>query len=138
MLSEAKRYLNDNHARLAIIKDKNITTSSERGIKALLDLLDSKIDFSGSFAADKVVGKAAAMIYVLLRIKELYAAVISEGAKNIIENNEIRLEYDEVVPYIVNRAGDGMCPMEMAVGDETEPKKAVQKVRTRLAELKKG
>ena len=135
MLSKAKNVLSDNNHRLVIINDNYITTSNERGVKALLDLLDGETDISGAYAADKVVGKAAAMIYVLLGIKALYASVISEGAKSIIENHGIFLEYDEVVPYIINRRGDGMCPMEMAVGDELDPELAIQKVRKRLQEL---
>ena len=135
MLSKAKNVLSDNNHRLVIINNNCITTSNERGVKALLDLLDGETDISGAYAADKVVGKAAAMIYVLLGIKALYASVISEGAKAIIESQGILLEYDEVVPYIINRRGDGMCPMEMAVGDELDPELAIQKVRKRLQEL---
>ena len=135
MLNKAKAILKDNNHRLVIILGDNITTSDERGVKTLLTLFDSNTDFSGGYAADKVVGKAAAMIYVLLGVKKLYADVISCGAKDIIEKNGIILEYGMVVPHIVNRAGNGMCPMEMAVGDETDPKKAVQSIRTRLKEL---
>ena len=135
MLTKAKNVLSDNNHRLVIINNNYITTSNERGVKSLLDLLDGETDISGAYAADKVVGKAAAMIYVLLGIKALYASVISEGAKAIIENHGIFLEYDEVVPYIINRRGDGMCPMEMAVGDELDPELAIQKVRKRLQEL---
>lgn len=135
MLTKAKQILLDNNHRLVIIKNGIITTSNERGVKALLNLLDVSTDFSGAYAADKVVGKAAAMIYVLLGIKALYASVISEGAKAIIENHGIFLEYDEVVPYIINRQGDGVCPMELAVGDEKDPEKAVEKVKIKLLQL---
>lgn len=135
MLTKAKQILLDNNHRLVIIKNGIITTSNERGVKALLNLLDGSTDFSGASAADKVVGKAAAMIYVLLGIKELYASVISDGAKAIVESQGILLEYDEAVPYIVNRQGDGVCPMELAVGDEKDPEKAVEKVKIKLLQL---
>ena len=136
MLTKAKALLKDNDTRLVIIDSDIILTSSERGVKALLDILESKSISKGAFAADKVVGKAAAMIYTLLGIKALYANVISAGAKEIIESNGIILECDNVVPYIVNRAGDGMCPMEEAVGDELDPLTAVEKVKKKLAILK--
>jgi len=138
MLSKAKKLLIDNNARLVIIKNDITTSSNERGIKALLEILDSNSDFSGAYAADKVVGKAAATVYVLLKIKALYAKVISEGAKEIIKANGIYLEYDESVPYIVNRAGNGMCPMEEAVGNECDPEAAVKRVRKRLEQLLKS
>ena len=135
MLTKAKQILLDNNHRLVIITNNITVTSNERGVKALLNLLDGSTDFSGAYAADKVVGKAAAMIYVLLGIRALYASVISDGAKAIVESNGILLEYDEAVPYIINRQGDGVCPMELAVGGENDPEKAVEKVRARLKEL---
>ena len=135
MLTKAKQILLDNNHRLVIITNNITVTSNERGVKALLNLLDGSTDFSGAYAADKVVGKAAAMIYVLLGIRALYASVISDGAKAIVESNGILLEYDEAVPYIINRQGDGVCPMELAVGGEKDPEKAVEKVRARLKEL---
>ena len=135
MLTKAKQILLDNNHRLVIIKNDIITTSNERGVKALLNLLDGSTDFSGAYAADKVVGKAAAMIYVLLGIRALYASVISDGAKAIVESNGILLEYDEAVPYIINRQGDGVCPMELAVGDEMDPENAVEKVKIKLLQL---
>ena len=135
MLTKAKELLKDNATRLVIIDNQNTITRTERGVKAILDILESNAITKGAFVADKVVGKAAAMIYILLGIKALYASVISEGAKAIIEANGIALECDTVVPYIVNRTGDGMCPMEQAVGDESDPILAVEKVKKKLAVL---
>jgi len=53
MLSKAKQLLIDNNVKLVIIKDDITTSSNERGIKALLEILDSNSDFSGAYAADK-------------------------------------------------------------------------------------
>ena len=72
MLSKAKTILKDSDHRLVIIKSDIAKTSNDRGIKALLNVLDSGEDFSGAYCADKVVGKAAAMVYVLLKVKALY------------------------------------------------------------------
>ena len=135
MLKKAKSILIDNNHKLVIINNSNTITSNNRGVKALLDLLDEKADLSGAYAADKVVGKAAAIIYCQLGIRALYASVISEGAKDILSENGILLEFDKVVPYIINRQGDGMCPMEEAVGDERDQLTAIQRVRDRLKEL---
>ena len=135
MLNKAKSILIDNNNKLVIINNSNIITSDDRGVKALLDLLDRETELSGAYAADRVVGKAAAMIYCQLGIRALYASVISEGARDILIENGITLEFEEVVPYIVNRSGDGMCPMEEAVGDERDQPTAIQRVRDRLKEL---
>ena len=55
-------------------------TSTERGVKPLLQWLDGENRVKGFSAVDKVVGRAAAFLYVLLEVKEVYAGVMSEGA----------------------------------------------------------
>ena len=89
--------------------------SRERGVKPLLSLLDKGRSFCGAVAADKTVGAGAAHLYVLLGVRAVWARVISAAALDILERNGIAAAYDERVEYIVNRKGDGMCPIEAAV-----------------------
>lgn len=63
-----------------LCRDGELFVSRERGVKPLLDWLDSGRDFRGFSAADKVVGKAAAFLYVLLGVREVRAPVMSGGA----------------------------------------------------------
>ena len=49
-----------------------ILTDKRRGVRPLLDLLDSRENFVGYSAADKVVGKAAAFLYQLLGVEFVY------------------------------------------------------------------
>jgi hypothetical protein len=62
--------------------------------------------------ADKVIGKAAAMICEHAGIKELSTKLISEKAVNVLKNTSIIFEYEKLVPYIKNRDQTGMCPIE--------------------------
>lgn len=89
--------------------------SNFRGVKPLIDFLESDIDFNGFYAADKVVGAGAAHLYVLLKVKAVWAKVISEKAKKILQENNIAVSFEKQVPYIINRTGDGACPIETAV-----------------------
>lgn len=41
--------------------------------------------------------------------------MISEHALLILREHHIPVSYDTLVPYIINRAGNGMCPMEESV-----------------------
>lgn len=112
---------------------EEIIKSEERGIVPLLKLYDSGKDFSAFCAADKVVGKAAAMVYVLLGIKEIYALVISDAAAEVFTKNGISFCFDEKVPRIINRTNTGFCPMEEAVLGIDEPLEALKAVRKKLA-----
>ena len=135
-LEKAKALLESGGCTLALFRGDECVTSSERGIKALLRLYRGGQDFSSFSAADRVVGKAAAFLYVLLGIREVYAPVISEGALAVLEEYGIQATYDTCVKVIMNRAGTGLCPMEQAVLEIAEPKAALAAVTERLQQLK--
>ena len=121
-----------------LCKGDSIFTSTERGVKPLLNWLDNGLAFKDFSAADKVVGKATALLYVLLGVKEVYAPVMSEGAVSVLTENGISVQYDTLAKSIINRAGTGICPMESAVMDISEPQDAVAAIKTRLAALQNG
>ena len=110
-------------------------TSHSRGVKPLLDWLEDDIgkDFS---AADKVVGRAAAYLYCLLGIRQLYAQVISKPALAVLEKYGIPTRYDRLVDGIRNRAGDGPCPMEAATAGASSPEQALAMILETLEKLR--
>jgi len=93
----------------------DVVTSTERGVKPLLDMIESGQDYSRYSAADKVTGKAAAYLYEKLGIMEVYTDVISSKALEVFRAYGCDITFGELVPLIRNRAGDGYCPMESAV-----------------------
>lgn len=118
-----------------LCRENQVIRDARRGIRPLLELLDSGIDLSGFSAADKVVGKAAAHVYCLLNIRCLHAGVLSLPAKSLLERGGIPVTYDTLVPAIQNRAQTGLCPMESAVWHISDHNEAVQAVRTALSPL---
>ena len=72
MINRAKEILVENDCTCVIIKGDFCFESKQRGVKPLLELIDAGYDVSCGVAADKVVGKAAAFLYILLGIKEIY------------------------------------------------------------------
>ena len=78
--------------------------SNEIGVKPILSKLNENIDFyKDADIEDTVVGKAAACLYVLAKIKYVYAHTLSETAKIYLENNNVSFKYDELVKEIRNR-----------------------------------
>ncbi len=132
-VSELKRENSGNTC--ALCRGSVVYTTTERGVKPLLGWLDSGIDFKGFSAADKVVGKAAAFLYVLLGVAEVYAPVVSEAAVEVLSRGNIAVKYENAVPHIINRKGDGICPMEQAVSNIDAPNSALDAIRKRLSEL---
>ena len=110
----AKTILDSEKQAIVIVKEGRVIFSSNgKGIKPIYTALnDLKDELSGSSIADKVVGKAAAMIYECAGIKELSTKLISESAISVLENTSIIYNYEKSVPYIKNRDQSGMCPIE--------------------------
>ena len=66
-LLRAAALLRESEHTLVLLRGEEQVTSDLRGIRPLLELLDSGRDFSGFVAADRIVGKAAALLYVAAR-----------------------------------------------------------------------
>lgn len=110
----AKALLEKGELTLAIVKnEKIIFQSREKGIKPLFTVVnDLKEELRGSSVADRVTGKAAAMLCVYADIKELHTKILSENAVKILLDSHVLYEYEKNTPYIKNRDQTGMCPIE--------------------------
>ncbi len=134
-LEQAKsRLLAEGYTCVLTDGDK-VYTSTRRGVKPLVDFLQSETVFTGFFAADKVVGRATAYLYVLLGVEALYAQVISKPAAAVLAERGITVQCDTVVPNIINRAGDGICPFEAAVMDITDPQSAYAAILQKMEQM---
>ncbi|MBQ9781586.1 MAG: DUF1893 domain-containing protein [Clostridia bacterium] len=117
------------------VNNETIFTSSERGIKPLLQLYESDRDYSQFSFADKAVGKGAAFLYLLLKVKKIHAVLISKPALDLLLQNGVSVFYDNLVENIINRKGDGICPIEQTVLKETDAKKAYLLIKEKLKTL---
>lgn len=132
-LERAKAILEQEGYTCVLCKDDCVHTSTHRGVRPLLDLLETNV--SGFCAADKVVGKATALLYCLLNVKAIHAQVISQAALQVLKGRGIAVTWDSQVEYIRNRAGDGRCPMEQATEHIDDPRQALIAIEKKLKEL---
>lgn len=123
-LQNARELLTREGYTCVLCRGEEIFADRRRGVKPLLELLETGKDFSGFAAADKVVGKAAAHLYCLLGVKTIHAGVISQRAWRVLEENGVAISFDKEVPAIQNRTQTGLCPMESAVWDIPDHKDA--------------
>ncbi len=114
-LQKAKQMLAANDATCVFCCGESLLVFTARGVKPLVELYDSRRDVSSYAAADKVVGKGAAFLYLLLGVRQLYAGVISRAALDTLTQSGVSVEYTTLVENIRNRRGDGICPFEQAV-----------------------
>lgn len=136
-MKKARELLNSGDYTLVLYNGNEVLTKKERGIKPLMDLYNDKASYVGFLAADKVIGKAAAFMYALLGITEVYADVVSERALDVFKSFDINIEYGKCVSAIENRTKTGYCPMETAVWDIDNPEQALIAIKNTLNKLKK-
>ena len=134
-LTRACALLAQGDCTVALCRGDVTYTDTHRGVAPLLALLDTAADAAGFSAADKVVGKGAAFLYLRLGVAAVYAPVMSEGAYALLTSHGVATTCDTLVPAIRNRAGDGICPMEQAVAGITDPAEAECAIRAKLAQL---
>lgn len=113
---------------LKIVKDKLYSTNAslvvlyangnckeyyQNRIKDIKEILrENESALRGATIADKVIGKVASSILAIGGVKEIYADTISKYAIPVLEENNIKYEYKNLVDYIKNNDQTGMCPME--------------------------
>ncbi len=136
-LEKAKKTLVENEYTCVLCKEDEIFCSDKRGVKPLVEFFESNKDFLGFSAADRTVGAGAAHLYVLLRVKGVWANLISEDGETILKENNIYVAYEKKVPYIINRKGDDRCPIEKCVQGVSDSKEALCLIKETLTKLTK-
>lgn len=121
---------------MAAVKADEVISDRRRGVQPLLTLIDKGISLKGFYVADRVVGKAAAFLYVLLEAESIYALTVSDAALDVFEGYGISVKYKCKAEMIRNRDNTGRCPMEQSVLGADSPEQALILIKQRLAELK--
>ena len=65
----------------------------------------------------------------------MHACVISEAAIEVCRRHGIAVGYDVATSHIINRKGDGLCPMEQTVAAIDDPQAAKAAI---IAKIKAG
>lgn len=134
-LQKAKQLLSQTGSTCVLCRDDLVLTTATRGVKPLLDWLDSGADTWACSAADKVVGKAAAHLYCLLGVRRVHGNVMSAAAVKVLRRGGVEVYWDTLVENIRNRAGTGLCPMEQATLSIDDPDEALPVIRATLQRL---
>ncbi len=136
-LIKAKDIIENTPAVFAAVSNNEVCTSEKRGITALLDYYEACKSFENFAIADRVIGKAAAMLMCMMNAKTVHAQTISRHALAFFEETGVNITYGILCDYVKNRTGDGICPMEeVALKSTTTKENLVSLLKQRLEELK--
>lgn len=133
-LSVAKNNL-DGHT-LALCKGDKILLSDKRGVAQMFEYLRTDTDLKGYSAADTIVGKAVASMFVLCGVVAVFAKVISRKGLEYLQNHGAYVEYEVLTDSIINRQGTGVCPMEQTVEGIEEAQECYEAILKKIVSMR--
>ncbi|HML02292.1 MAG TPA: DUF1893 domain-containing protein [Candidatus Bathyarchaeia archaeon] len=132
-LEMAKHHLKEQGHNLVIAKDGRIVFATRRsGVSGFLTATEklSKDDLVGSSVADRVVGRAAALLCLYCSVTAIHAVILSEEGKELLEKNGVQFQFESLVPNILNRKKTGTCPFEQMMSSISNAKEAYEKLKS--------
>ncbi|MDR1927291.1 MAG: DUF1893 domain-containing protein [Oscillospiraceae bacterium] len=102
-------------------------SSGEHGIRPPLRWLrENPTLLSGAAVADRVIGLAAAQLFVYGGVAALWAETVSSPALAFLREQGVFVAYRDLVPNILAKDGTALCPMERRALALQEPAKALE------------
>jgi hypothetical protein len=128
----AKSLLLNRKLTLCVVKHGEILFESKlHGVASFLEAVEkigNKLE--GASVADKVIGRAVALLCVHSKIRYVFAGILSKEAKTLLEKHSIPFESDEVVDSILNISKKDICPFELLVKDVSDADEAYRRLVT--------
>ena len=114
-----------------------IFSSSSKGIRPHLEAIErlGKGKIKDSIMADKIVGRAAALLMLYSVPAEVHAGIITTKAKELLEERGIVVHLDEEVAAIKERDGRIYCPFEAMVKGISDPEEAYTALTAKMKSM---
>jgi hypothetical protein len=137
-LEAAKTLLLEKQLTLVIVKNGEtiFETGGHRisGFLNAIEQLGEKLEDAA--VADRVAGKAVALLCVYAGIRAVYAEVLSKKAKDVFSQNGVAHEWEQLVDNILNDKKQDVCPFEKEAANISDPKDAYVKFKTLQQKLR--
>ena len=126
-----KERLSEKSLTLSIVKNGEIIFETvSNGISGFLEAIEKFGDgLEGASVADRVTGKAIALLCVYAKVKAVYAIILSKGAKSVFEKHAVYHEWEELVENILDVKKAGICPFEKLANEISNPKDAYKRLK---------
>ncbi|MBP3227536.1 MAG: DUF1893 domain-containing protein [Bacteroidaceae bacterium] len=121
-------------ASLLVAKDRQVAAYHGRGVSDLYRLLTTQPErLLGADVADKAVGAAAAALMILGGVRSVQTFLASEPALRLFSDAALPVHYVRREPVILNRRGDGPCPLEARCKDLHTPAECLEEISAFLS-----
>lgn len=135
MINSLVEELHSGDYTLIVCKNNEIKRFTGKGIADIYTLYNENPQFlEDSYIVDKIIGKGAATVMIVAKVKEVYTDVISENALNFFNKYNVKVNYKKLVPHIIRRDGKGWCPVELLCRDSD----TIEESMVKICEFMKG
>ncbi|NOY88441.1 MAG: DUF1893 domain-containing protein [FCB group bacterium] len=116
-----EKFVKSRWSLVIIGKGKIIFKSQASGIKPLVTFIkkDEGNNDQDLVIYDRYIGRAAALLMVLINPSKVYTPVISEGGRDALEEYKITYFAQQQVKYLMGYASDKMCRWEKMAMNKT-------------------
>lgn len=102
---------------IALIGDKVVFESNAKALVPLMNFISKNLTSKDLIVFDRIVGRAAALLFTLVMPKKIYTPIISKKGKEILEKYGIEFEAEKIVDMIMDFASEESCKWEkLAIG----------------------
>jgi hypothetical protein len=137
-LETAKSRLKEGNLTLSIVKNGKVlfetVSHGVSGFLAAVEKCGNRLEKAS--VADRIVGKAIALLCAYAKIRAVYAVTLSKKAKTVLEENSVHHEWENLVENILGADGKSMCPFERLADEIPNPKEAYKKLKVLQRSLK--
>jgi hypothetical protein len=126
-----QRLKQKNLALVIARRGKVVFETNSQGISGLLKAIE-ELDKAakGSSVADRILGKAAALLYIYAEVFAVFAVTASEKGIRALRDHNVLCRFENKVPYILNYKRNDICPFEKLVINITNSKEAYEKLKS--------
>ncbi len=131
-LTLAKRRLKEKNFTLSIVKGGTVLFETRsHGIIGFLQAIEKLgEELMESSVADKIVGRAAALLCAYSGVASVFAVTISEEGRKVLEDNHVFYQFENRVSNILNSKRTDLCPFEKLTAPLANPKEAYEKIKS--------
>lgn len=129
--------MKNNNSSLVFVKNGNIIFESKKnGLTPFIEAINIyNQKLTETSVADKVVGKAVALLGAYAKINAIYASTLSLEGYDILRKHNIKVKYNNMTEKIVNSQGTDLCPFEKSVLKTNDPNEAFNCIKTTIQVL---
>lgn len=130
-----ERLKKKNLALVVVRKGRIVFETSSHGIDGLLGAIQKlNKEMKGSTVADKIVGRAAALLCIYAGVTAVFAVIASEKGIEALKENNVFCQFENIVPCILDSKRSDICLFEKLVMDLSDPKVAYERLKAFAAE----